>query len=60
MKVINFLFSLLLCGGAFSQIGLNVGPGGFPTLEAARDHVRTLPKNQAVTVTIAPGIYSLF
>ena len=31
----------------------------FKSLEAARDHVRTLPKNQPITVKIAAGHYGI-
>ncbi|MEM6259873.1 MAG: right-handed parallel beta-helix repeat-containing protein [Planctomycetota bacterium] len=36
---------------------LRVGPGDFKTLEAARDHARSLSKDRPVDIEIAEGVY---
>jgi len=42
-----------------SSTDVQVGPGGFSNIVAARDHVRTLAKDEPVIVEIAAGIYPI-
>ncbi len=55
------LFLVLICvaleASAESQHTLRVGPDGFETLEAARNHARSLSKDRPIVIEIAEGVY---
>lgn len=60
LKYIPIAIALLsLCSEvpAEPQHSLSVGPDGFDTLEAARDHARSLSKDRPVVIEIAEGVY---
>lgn len=49
------LFGALNLSAAMHEV--KVGSGGFGSLEAARNHVRTISKDRPTVVTVAPGLY---